>query len=108
MSATAVPASACLSATPICSSVNPFLGILRASFPGASLPEKLRWDWIKIRGQDHALQDSWQSAAIANSEMDFGQSFRKAPGLYCAAEELPARISRYSRSVSSDGVAPIA
>src|SRR5437016_10970541 len=53
MSATAVPASACLSATPICSSVNPFLGILRTSFPGASLPEKLRWDWIRIGGQDH-------------------------------------------------------
>src|SRR5437870_5070969 len=54
MSATAVPASACLSATPICSSVNPFLGILRTSFPGASLPEKLRWDWIRIGGQDQS------------------------------------------------------
>src|SRR5438876_8587647 len=56
MSATAVPASACLSATPICSSVNPFLGILRTSFPGASLPEKLRWDWIRIGGQDHSQE----------------------------------------------------
>src|SRR6266545_1309647 len=54
MSATAVPASACLSATPICSSVNPFLAILRASFPGASLPEKLRWDWIRIWGEDQS------------------------------------------------------
>src|SRR2546425_13306092 len=53
MSATAVPASACLSATPICSSVNPFLGILRASFQGASLPEKLHSPWIRIWGQDH-------------------------------------------------------